>query len=412
MVDPKVTLYWMCKTPEGWKRYPAAWGRNGKVRPAFAEVRIEPVEEVAAGRKKVETKQVHFPVGHYELRYSKDRKTVWENVGDNASDAVTAMDVLASKLRARVAAEEAGTTIVETPGRIVLRAKANEYIKRQKNRGKGRAAETFETAIEEFLSLVKVRYADQLTEEDITDWYGKLRKKGNSDRTVYNKHVSIFGFLKWVGVDTKKLAEKAPSYTEKEPDAYRKRQMQQFFSFVTAPYHRIVFQVLLKTGLRMQEAMYLEWFQFDFENRALKVVERDADGKRIKDGAERTLPISADLIVQLEAWKETHGERRYVLGTSNDTPNWKWLDLLKRLARQAGLNCGHCPSCRERQECEHWYLHKFRATYTTNLLRAGIDARTVMEYTGHEDLATVLRYLSPAELPETQDKVNAIDWGD
>jgi hypothetical protein len=35
-----------------------------------------------------------------------------------------------------------------------------------------------------------------------------------------------------------------------------------------------------------------------------------------------------------------------------------------------------------------------------------------MEYTGHEDLATFLRYLYPAELPDTQEKVNAIEWGD
>jgi integrase len=78
---------------------------------------------------------------------------------------------------------------------------------------------------------------------------------------------------------------------------------------------------------------------------------------------------------------------------------------------QAGLNCGHCVGCKEQNECERWYLHKFRATYTTNLLRSGVDARTVMKYTGHEDLATVMRYLSPAELPETQQKINAIDWG-
>jgi integrase len=397
MADPKVSLYWTCKTSAGWKRYPAAWGRNGKVRPGYAQV----------GKA-----QLHFPAGHYELRYSKDRKTVWENVGENSVDAVTAMDALAATLRARVAAEEAGTTIVEAPGRINLRSRADDYLQRQRDRGKNRGAETFETAIDEFLPIVKVRYADQLAEEHITRWYGALRAKKNSDRTIYNKHISVFGFLKWAGVSTKELAERAPTYTEKQPEAYRKQEMQQFFAFVTTPYHRMVFQMLLKTGMRMQEAMYLEWFQIDSENRILKVVERDADGKRIKDGAERTLPLPADLIEQLKAWKETHGKRRYVLGTSNDTPNWKWLELLKRLARQAGLNCSHCPSCRERKECEHWYLHKFRATYTTNLLRAGIDARTVMEYTGHEDLATVLRYLSPAELPDTQEKVNAIDWGD
>jgi integrase len=75
------------------------------------------------------------------------------------------------------------------------------------------------------------------------------------------------------------------------------------------------------------------------------------------------------------------------------------------------LSCAHCTGCQEQQECERWTLKKFRGTYTTNLLRSGIDPRTVMLYTGHEDLATVMRYLAPAELHETESKINSIDWG-
>jgi hypothetical protein len=33
-----------------------------------------------------------------------------------------------------------------------------------------------------------------------------------------------------------------------------------------------------------------------------------------------------------------------------------------------------------------------------------------MKYTGHSDMETVLRYLSPAEGADTQDKVNSIVW--
>jgi hypothetical protein len=142
------------------------------------------------------------------------------------------MEHLAATLRARGAAEEAGTTIVEPLGRIVLRERAEDYRQRQKNRGKIRAAETFETAIEEFLPIVKARYADQLTEEHITRWYGALCAKGNSNRTIYNKHITVFGFLKWAGVSTRELAERAPSYTEKQPEAYRRQEMRQFFAFV------------------------------------------------------------------------------------------------------------------------------------------------------------------------------------
>jgi integrase len=393
MAQRKVTLYWVCKTPEGWKRYPAAVGRNGKIRPRYAQVGDA---------------QKFFEVGHYECRYLEDGKTVWKNVGEDAAVAQAEQLHTARILAAQGAAEAAGTKIIEAPGRVNLKAKAEEYTERQIARGKKRAAVTFKTAIDEFMSVVRVPYA-QLTETFILRWYAALRAKKNADRTIYNKHVSVFGFLTWARVDTKKLAERAPSFTEKAVEVYKADELKRFFTSLAAPYHRMVFAVLLKTGLRMQEAMFLEWHQLDFIRGTLTVTEGNEDGFEIKDRAERTLPIPADLIEQLKVWKEGHGGK-LVLGTSNDTPNWKWLPLLKRLVRKAGLNCGHCVGCKEQGECERWFLHKFRATYTTFLLRSNIDARTVMQYTGHADMATVMRYLSPAELPDTQTKINSIDW--
>jgi integrase len=236
-----------------------------------------------------------------------------------------------------------------------------------------------------------------------------MRRKGNQDRTIHNKHVSVFGFFRWAGVETKPLTARAPGYTKKEVEIYEPGELKLFFDSLKNPYHRMVFDVLLKTGLRMQEAMFLEWHNFNFDRGTLTLRERNAAGFEIKDRAERTLPVPAELIERLQEWKKTH-KGRLILGTRNDTPNWKWLPLLKTLVRKAGLNCGHCQACRDKNECERWYLHKFRATYITNLLRAGIDARTLMKYSGHEDLATILRYLAPAETPETQAKVNAIVW--
>lgn len=63
---------------------------------------------------------------------------------------------------------------------------------------------------------MRVKYADQITEQSILDWCAFLRKQGNRDRTIYSKHSSVFGFLRWAEVDTKKLAERAPDFTEKD----------------------------------------------------------------------------------------------------------------------------------------------------------------------------------------------------
>jgi site-specific recombinase XerD len=67
-------------------------------------------------------------------------------------------------------------------------------------------------------------------------------------------------------------------------------------------------------------------------------------------------------------------------------------------------------SCAKQRLCERWYLHKFRATYITTLLRNGLDLRTVMKLSGHSDMASVERYIRPAEGKEVQAKVNAISF--
>lgn len=195
MTAQKVALYWNCKTPEGWNRYPAAIGRNGKGRPRYA---------------RVGNAQKLYPEGHYDLRHTEDRKTIWTNVGEDAAEAQAQQVLTARRLAVERGAAEAGIQIIVPDSRTDLGKKSKEYTERQIARGKKRASQTFTTAIEEFLPIAKVQYADELSEQVILRWYAALRKKGNSNRTVYNKHVSVFGFLKWCGIDTKPLAAKAP----------------------------------------------------------------------------------------------------------------------------------------------------------------------------------------------------------
>ena len=393
---PKVTLYLLYKTPAGWKRHPAAIGRNSKVRPGYAQV----------GKT-----QVAFDEYGYQLRWAVEHKTYWEPVGKDATDAWAARDAKEKTLKAQVAAEDAGAKIVEAPGRIDLKKKAKEFVQRQTDRGKDESVLAFNAAFDGFMEAVVVRFADELTEQHITRWYGWLRKQGNSERTIANKHQSVFQFLRWVKVNTKELAERRPTFTKRIPVVYDRDEMTDFFEPLTEKYHRTVFEVLLKTGMRMQEAMFMRWSDIDYKQGTVKVKERDEDGREIKDKEERVVPVPVDLLEKLKTWQEERKETKLVLGTRNDTPDWKWLDKLKRVARKNGMNCGHCNSCVERDECENWTLKKFRATYLTNCLRAGIDARTLMSYSGHSDLETLLMYLTPAELSDTQAKVNSIDFG-
>jgi integrase len=401
MANPKVSLYYLAKTKQGWKRYPAVIGGNHRIRPRYAMVNGKPE---------------FFEVGHYELRLMIGGRMGWKNVGEDASEAQAQQILETKRAAAHVAAAEAGTKLVETKGgRVHLADKAVEFEQRQIGLGFKRSAQVFKETFAEFAAVSKLTYADQISESVILAWYAVCRKSGNSARTVYNKHIQMFNFLGYLEREYKiaKPAMKAPKFTRTDVEIFKPEEIKAFFEAIDNPYHRIVFQVLLKTGMRKQEAMFLQWSDINWTAKTIRVAEKNDLGFTIKGKAERVVPVSGDLIEQLRAWKDTHGGR-LVLGTSLDTPNWKWLPILKRIAHKAGLNCGDCKECRDTdgERCEHWFLHKFRATWTTEMLRKLRDPRSVMSYSGHTDMKTMLRYLAPIEASEIQTRIESISWGD
>jgi integrase len=108
---------------------------------------------------------------------------------------------------------------------------------------------------------------------------------------------------------------------------------------------------------------------------------------------------------------------KFVFGDPSDKPHTKWLRMLKRMAREAGLNCGHCDGCREYAEkpnadggCSRWTLHSFRRTFATRLLKAGANVKQIMQLLGHSDLETTMRYLAAAEAEENAEVVARVNF--
>jgi len=56
----------------------------------------------------------------------------------------------------------------------------------------------------------------------------------------------------------------------------------------------------------------------------------------------------------------------------------------------------------------HFWLHKFRATFATRCLWAGVDLRTVQLWLGHSDIESTMRYLKPSRSQQVREKVNEI----
>ncbi len=82
--------------------------------------------------------------------------------------------------------------------------------------------------------------------------------------------------------------------------------------------------------------------------------------------------------------------------TSGCNPKLDFLDGLKAVAERAELNK------------DHFWLHKFRATFATRSLQKGVDIRTVQKFLGHSDMESTMRYLKPSQSDEVRTKMNEV----
>jgi integrase len=402
LANKKVSLYRKCKTPEGWKHYPAAMSQNGKVK--TDTVVVEGVE-------------VEYPAGHYELRSFEGSKTKWTRLKGNGTDALAALKTAQKMANAVAVAGDAGVKVVTDTKRVVLKTEAIRFAQAALARGSNEAAEMYQRTLDDFLTGCSKVYADELTHADVLKFHAQMRGRGLADRTVHNRHMYLRSFLLTLGFSAEQVktiaGKKAPKYEKTMPEIYEPADLKAFFASLKTDYDKLLFDLLLTTGLREREAMDLEWVDISYTRKTLQVRSKPHYGHKIKDSEEREMPLTNNIIKQLQRYREEHANHRLIFGKrggADDAPDGHLLRRLKGLVEDAGLNCGTCSTCVAEDGCERWFLHKFRANYITTLLRDGLDLRSTMALSGHNTLESVMRYLRPADGVEVQKRVNSIKW--
>lgn len=411
MTERKATLMIRYKTAEGWKRCTAVRGANGRIKPGFALVKVLTKD----GKPKLEPVKVERY--YYEVRYYENRQVQYENAGTKVSEAETRRRQIENQSTAKAIAESAGLKVEAQETRKTLKGTADEYIRDALGRQATEAAAQAKNVTDEFITLVRKTYVDEVTRGDVLRFHEALRKRGRSDRTIANKHARLKSWLVFGGVNPDAVHKSlTPDYELKLPTVYSPDQVSSILG-AADPYMRLVILLALKCGLRDQEIAHLEWSSVDLDKRVLRVRGNPAFGFRVKDSEERELPMPADLLDALKARRDTNPGRKLVVGTEGDKPNRKLLRSLKRLITKEHLGCGHCEGCKIARNgrqawtgCHEWTLHRFRRTYATRILQAGSDIKTVQALMGHADLASTMRYLRPAESDGLQDLINRVKW--
>jgi integrase/recombinase XerD len=381
MANREVNLTKRIQTPHGWRYCRVLLSANGRVKPDVVFVN---------------GKQERHPEGAYYLEWREGSKRVRLSVGKDPADAS------ARRLRKEAELNATNNGVAVLPengdnGRRSLASAVTEFLEETKLTKKPKTLAAYTTALNYFTESCHKQNLDEVERKDLLKFSAFLRdEKEQAPRSVYNKFENVMTFLKANRIRGLAGKNDWPRYVEEEPEVYEREDLDTLFPACDVQ-ERLWFEFFLMTGMREQEVMYTYWSDINFVHATVRVSHKPDRGWTPKAYKEREIPIPSKLVKELKALK-TKSDKTcgLVFPTAGCRPKLNFLDDLKACAERAKLNK------------EDFWLHKFRATFATWSLWAGVDLRTVQQWLGHSDMESTMRYLKPSRSQQVREKVNEI----
>jgi integrase/recombinase XerD len=377
---PKVNLTKRVLTAKGMRYCEVATYPNGHIKPHCVLV---------------DGKEERHTEGAYYIDYRQNGKRVRQCVGNDVLHAKSVRQVTETKL----AALDAGLIL---PGQIPVKESmllvdaAALYLEEIKLTKKPGTHRQYENALLYFKeSCGSKKHLHEIDRKDLLRFSAFLRdEKDLSPRTVWNKFNHVLVFLKAQGIRGLVSKNDWPQFTQEEPEVYEKEELDKFFVACTES-ELVLFEFFLMTGFREQEVMYTYWSDVNLSAATVKITHKPDYGWTPKKYKEREVPIPTKLVESLRQHRAKANGSPLLFPTPNNKPDRNFRRKLSMVVERAELNP------------EHFWLHKFRSTFATWHLWAGVDLRTVQLWLGHSDLASTMRYLKPSRSKTVRDKVNA-----
>jgi len=375
-----VNLTKRVRTDDGLRYCPVAQSPNGRIKPDVVIVNGKPERH---------------PEGAYYLEWRENGKRVRLSVGKDAQDAVARRQ----RKEAELHALNNGVSVVSENGngqRSVAAAVA-QFLEETELTKKPKTLAAYTTALNYITESCPKLYLHDIERHDLLKFCGFLRdEKKQSPRSIYNKFETLMSFLKANGIRGLVGKNDWPRYTEEEPEMYEQEELDKLFK-VCDPEEQLWYEFFLMTGMREQEVMHTYWSDVNFAASTVRVSHKPDRNWTPKAYKEREIPIPIKLVKNLKEWKgKTDKTCGLVFPTGGCNPKLDFLDCLKTCAERAKL------------DKDDFWLHKFRSTFATRCLWAGVDLRTVQQWLGHSDIESTMRYLKPSRSHQTRAKVNEI----
>lgn len=150
-----------------------------------------------------------------------------------------------------------------------------------------------------------------------------------------------------------------------------------------------IIQILLYTGLRRNELLYLRWQDIDMENK--RVLVQNKEGFHTKNYQPRVIPMHGKLFPVFKRLAKEKGQ--YVIPGLRSDIRIRVNYHIRDVAKKAKLE-GVTP-------------HTLRHTFASQLAMAGVPIRTIQILMGHANITTTMIYahLSPEHLQGAVEKL-------
>jgi integrase/recombinase XerD len=368
------------QTAQGLRYCPVVLSTNGRIKPDAVLIN---------GREE------RRPGGAYylEWREGSKRKRIRLSVGKNAADA----GARRQRKEAELNALNNGVTVVPQDGHRSIAAAVTEFLEETKLSKKPKTYAAYNTSLSYFTESCPKLYVEDIERSDLPKFSAFLRdEKELHPRTCWNKFSNVMSFLKAQGIRGLVGKNDWPRFVEEEPEVYEKEELETLFAKCHAD-ERLWFEFFLMSGMREQEVIHCSWADINLSRGTVTVRYKPEYGFSPKNYREREIPIPARLVASLKAEREKRDKTcGLVFPTAGCRPKLDFLDDLKAGAERAKL------------DKQNFWLHKFRATFATWSLWAGVDLRTVQQWLGHSDMESTMRYLKPSRSQQVREKVNEI----
>jgi integrase/recombinase XerD len=364
---------------------PVVYAANGRIRADYVLIKDKPT---------------YLPGGAFYLDWYEGKVRHRQSVGTDPAQAAAKRHMQEGSLRAKSAGVENVQMLPRAASKNgkLLGDAVDTYLYETKISKKPKTLAAYRTALEYFLESCKQPTVEGITRGDMLKFAAFLRnEKEQAPRSCWNKFSNVMSFLKAQGVRELMKINDWPKFTEEEPEVYEQEELDNLFAVCDAE-ERLWFEFFLMTGMREQEVMHTYWRDINFVGSTVKVSHKPDRGWTPKMYKERSIPIPTKLANSLKEWKKQKADKNcdVVFSTKGCNVKMNFLDDLKAVAERAKL------------KPENFWLHKFRATFATRCLWAGVDLRTVQQWLGHSDLESTMRYLKPSRSQAVHEKVNAI----